>query len=128
MIYLDNLLQKKLLALFHYVLLNNGRLVLGKSESISAAPELFAQEEKKYKVFLRKKEAVNQAVFDLEYRVQDRPLSSASQLPQAPLPKVSASGNELEALVQAALLKDFVPASVLINRHMDIIMSNGPTS
>ncbi|HZH37249.1 MAG TPA: CheR family methyltransferase, partial [Flavisolibacter sp.] len=49
MIYLEPVLQKKVLSTFHYSLNKNGYLILGKSETIGAATNLFSQLEKKNK-------------------------------------------------------------------------------
>src|SRR5206468_5543041 len=49
MIYLDNVLQKKILNTFHYALNQEGYLILGKSETIGNSTQLFSQLEKKFK-------------------------------------------------------------------------------
>ena len=54
LIYMDTFLQKKALSGFHYSLKEKGFLVLGTSEAVSAANELFVPFDKEHKVFLRK--------------------------------------------------------------------------
>ncbi|HYC29919.1 MAG TPA: CheR family methyltransferase, partial [Chitinophagaceae bacterium] len=56
MIYLDTAMQKKMLAAFYDALNPEGYLMLGESETIAAAAQLFAQLEKKYKIYARKTE------------------------------------------------------------------------
>jgi two-component system CheB/CheR fusion protein len=56
LIYLDLVLQKKIIATFHYALSKNGYLLLGKSETIGTSGHLFSQVEKKFKVFARKEQ------------------------------------------------------------------------
>jgi len=47
LIYLDNVLQERLLRIFHYALVPDGTLVLGESEGVSSGPGLFARTEDK---------------------------------------------------------------------------------
>lgn len=54
LIYLQPYLQKKTLTTFHYALKKEGFLLLGKSESIGNAPDLFNASEKSYKIFTPK--------------------------------------------------------------------------
>src|SRR6266508_6609949 len=56
LIYVDILLQKKLIATFHYALHNKGYLILGKSETIGGLTQLFSQGDKKYKIYERKRD------------------------------------------------------------------------
>src|SRR5207247_4852786 len=58
LIYLEPLLQKRILAGFHYALKDRGFLLLGKSESLNAFPDLFTLVEKKGK-FYRKRATAN---------------------------------------------------------------------
>ncbi len=51
LIYLDPVLQKRLLPLFHYALSSNGLLFLGPSEHHTGFEQLFALADKKWKVF-----------------------------------------------------------------------------
>ena len=63
MIYLEPLLQKKILGTFHYVLNNQGYLILGESESVSSAGSLFHQVDKKHKIYIKKKAVAAKALF-----------------------------------------------------------------
>ncbi len=51
LIYLEPLLQKRILAAFHYALRDKGFLLLGKSETLNAFPDLFILAEKKGKYY-----------------------------------------------------------------------------
>jgi len=53
LIYLNSVLQKKVLNYFHYALKPGGHLVLGKAETVSAAPELYAVEDRKANVYTK---------------------------------------------------------------------------
>ena len=54
LIYMDTFLQKKAFATFHYSLKENGFLLLGKSETIGTASDLFLQVNKNEKIYTRK--------------------------------------------------------------------------
>ena len=54
LIYLEPMLQKRVLTLFHYALKDKGYLLLGRSETLGRFPELFAMMDKKNKLFTKK--------------------------------------------------------------------------
>ena len=54
LIYMDTVLQKKLLSVFHYALNANGFLVLGQAETVGAQATLFSLVDKKYRIHRRK--------------------------------------------------------------------------
>ena len=54
LIYFGPVLQKKVIPIFHFALKPTGFLLLGKSEALSAFPELFTLVDKKLKIFLKK--------------------------------------------------------------------------
>ena len=69
LIYLDLVLQKKIIATFHYALNKTGYLLLGKSETIGTSGHLFSPVEKKFKVYARKSDGTERAKFEMAYRV-----------------------------------------------------------
>jgi two-component system CheB/CheR fusion protein len=54
LIYIQPVLQKKIIPVLHYALKSSGFLVLGGSESVSAFPELFSTVDKKHKIYAKK--------------------------------------------------------------------------
>ena len=54
LIYMDSVLQKKIIPLFHYTLNQNGYLFLGSSETIGEFSGLFSPVDTKWKIFQRK--------------------------------------------------------------------------
>lgn len=123
MIYLENSLQKKLLHLLHYSLNPDGYLILGKSETVAPAGELFVQMEKRFKIFSKRKDIPNQTKFELRFPTRE-PRGDLKQIVQKPVP---VKENRLEKAVDAMLLNRFVPASVLVNEDMDILQFRGST-
>src|SRR6202043_1457294 len=62
LIYLEPVLQKKIIALFHYALRPNGFLVLGSSEGVGTLGNLFALDDRTAKIFTKKAVAARPAV------------------------------------------------------------------
>src|SRR5947199_1897825 len=62
LIYLEPVLQGRVISLFHYASRPNGYLVLGTSEGIGSANNLFSTEDRTYKIFTRKNSAARQVV------------------------------------------------------------------
>ncbi|MEO6757845.1 MAG: chemotaxis protein CheB, partial [Saprospiraceae bacterium] len=125
-IYLNAALQKKILATFHYALLPEGHLILGKSETIGTATRLFGQVERKHKIYARKNEVSNWAALEMSRRLPD------SEDPKSPLePKAVHKRSEpvdtLEMRVDQILLRQFVPPTVVVNQEMDILQFRGAT-
>ena len=61
LIYLEPAMQKRVIPLFHYALNPSGMLALGSSESIGTFTDLFAQVDKKQKIFGKRVTALRQS-------------------------------------------------------------------
>jgi two-component system CheB/CheR fusion protein len=129
-IYLDTAAQKKALNTFHYALNNDGLLMLGKSESISHSANLFTDFNKKYKIFSRKTNPGTRILPELLPPYQQQALSGKN-VPRAntskPQKKISIHHNRLEDAIDALLVSEFMPASVVINHQMEIVQFRGTT-
>jgi two-component system, chemotaxis family, CheB/CheR fusion protein len=126
MIYLDTVLQKKILSTFHYALNPDGMLVLGKSETIGAFTQLFSQVEKKFKVYLKKRDASAAAAFEMNYRLPDVDRTVGGDFKKNPH-KGADRSNDLEDLVDSILLNKYIPATVVVNEEMEILQFRGST-
>jgi two-component system CheB/CheR fusion protein len=124
MIYLDTVLQKKIIATFHYALNNDGYLVLGKSETIGTSKPLFSQLEKQYKVYLRKNDAFEKAKIEMSYRVSEPDRKGASLSAALQNKKVIGEVG-FENKVSDLLLGKYVPASIVINKELEILQLHG---
>ena len=71
LIYMDTVLQKKLLSVFHYALNPGGVPVLGQAESVGAQATLFALIDKKLRIH-RKKDGADRADADVPGRSRRR--------------------------------------------------------
>src|SRR5271154_4269211 len=54
LIYIQPVLQKKIMPILHYALKPSGFLILGGSESVAAFPNLFSTVDKKHKIYAKK--------------------------------------------------------------------------
>ena len=129
-IYLDNSAQKKVVNTFHYALNDDGFLMLGKSENITHSANLFTDLNKKYKIFSRK---INSGT-----RTMPALLPRATQSPSVADKKITgigvtlnqplmSSGISLDNAIDAVLVSEFMPASVVINHQMEILQFRGTT-
>jgi two-component system CheB/CheR fusion protein len=109
LIYLQNELQAKVLATFHYGLGQNGYLFLGKSEGIFQQEGLFDVVDKTARVY-RRHPSDNRGLH-LTYRLPD--------LPGPMTPPVSKPDAE-QTLIEAAI-KAYVPACILVDAAFEIL-------
>ncbi len=123
LIYLDTFIQNKVIRLFHYALSENGCLLLGLSESVGANSRLFLPEEKKLKIFWKKK------------------IKGSVRLPVSPSSpgfEPIRKGNEgildllpawkAEKEVARILIGEYAPPGVLVNDQLEIVHFFGSTT
>jgi two-component system CheB/CheR fusion protein len=126
LIYLDNHLQKKLMATFHYSLNNNGYLILGKSETVGASTYLFSQVDKRHRVYAKKKDAAVKAMFEVNFR----PLEyerNYGLVRKGVITKSKSDEQDIDKVIDSLLLKKYTPASVVVNGDLDILQFRGST-
>lgn len=123
LIYLEPVLQNKVIALFHYASSRGGYLVLGKSEGIGASTNLFAAEDRALKIFSKKAAARPSVSFSLSHQLEHGEPRGA-RIAYKPS---DASWNYLEAQKEfdRRLLTQFAPASVFLNEELEVIHSRG---
>ena len=123
LIYIETNPQKRILQAFHYSLKSSGYLLLGKSETIGNTTELFSQLDRALKIYSKKDTPRGGNIFDFSWR----PV-------QASLPAEEKSGTEglsegdIEKEADRLLLSRYVPASVFVNKDLQILRFNGATS
>ncbi|HUR29237.1 MAG TPA: CheR family methyltransferase, partial [Planctomycetota bacterium] len=124
MIYLEPVLQRKLVPILHYALRNQGYLWLGSSETIGQHRELFDLLEPKHKFYVRKT-AVRTAI----------PMPMASvRMPAVPHgtrppPRDGiASLVDTQKEVERQILARYSPPGVVLDDALDIIQFRGDTS
>jgi two-component system CheB/CheR fusion protein len=124
LIYLEPDAQDKCLALFHYALKPGGYLFLGNAESAGRNRDIFkALGHKKCRIY-RKEEARPAARLQVA-------VPFAAERAQAIIANQAMSAEQRQnviGLVQEALIEEYAPAAVAIDRNYDIVYHNGPTN
>jgi two-component system CheB/CheR fusion protein len=122
LIYLDAELQKKLMPLFHFSLNPNGILLLGNSETIGVATDLFTQLPGKSRLYRRLDSARHADLSEF-------PFAFARTRLEAPTPQTAAMAPapSLQAQADQLLLLRYSPAAVLVTKEGDILYVSGKT-
>ncbi|HEY6374212.1 MAG TPA: chemotaxis protein CheB, partial [Edaphobacter sp.] len=124
LIYIQPVLQKKIIPILHYALKSSGFLVLGGSESVSAFPELFSTLDKKHKIYAKK--AITSRLH-YDFAQSYYPPQSTFRVSANALKSLSADKNEpdLQAEADRVVLREHAPVGVVINREMEVVHFRG---
>ena len=120
LIYMEAFLQKKALTTFHYALKENGYLLLGKSETVAPASELFAATHKTDKIYIRKSVPgrILPATVDLRDRISDDKAAFSGKRPLR---------DDFQKSADEVLLTRHTPPGVVVNEQMEILQFRGST-
>ena len=118
LIYMDTFLQRKALTTFHYVLKENGFLLLGKSETTGPATELFLSFDKREKIYSRKSVPGRFLHVATERKAEN-------SVPRNSTAITEATQTDFRKSAEAILLAKFTPASVVVNEGMDVVHIHG---
>lgn len=129
LIYFDTAAQKKAIETFHYALNPEGYLLLGKSETVGSSAQLFSPFIKKLKIYSRKKNSGTGILPAPDHRF-NRFSITTDNIPDYSIKaaRPTSNTNGLDNAVNLLLLSSYVPASVVINQHMEILQFRGSTS
>ena len=124
MIYLGAAIQKKLMETFFYALNPNGYLLLGSSETVGSAANLFAIADKKNKIYYKKS-----ASADHRREFQELPSMTADLPKIAAEPTLRVPLKPLDPVIEAErlVLERYAPAWVLVNLALDVVHFKGGT-
>ncbi|MCC5906348.1 MAG: PAS domain-containing protein [Balneolaceae bacterium] len=120
LIYFEPYLQKKALTTFHYVMNPEGLLLLGKSETTSGVPDLFAEVAKSEKIYSRKD--VSSKFMQVINRRSELDFNQ-SEVSTKPIKK----NPEFQKTADEIVIKKYTPAGVVVNEAMDIVQYRGKT-
>ncbi|MDO9262322.1 MAG: CheR family methyltransferase, partial [Desulfosalsimonadaceae bacterium] len=121
LIYLDQKVQQKIIALFHFSLREGGFLFLGTAETVGEREDLFAPVSKKWRIYRRI--GVGRRVgIEIPLRPAGDSLPGQGKLPQAALPPRLS----LASAAHQMLLDRFAPACVMIDRKHQVLYVHGP--
>ena len=124
LIYMGTDLQKKLLQLFHYALNPGGFLFLGTSETVGEFDDLFAELDRKMKLYQRKE--VTHGGYRTAYgRFLPPTMATEVVLSQAAGRQLSSGKLPLRELTERALLQQISLTAALVNSHGDILYIHG---
>jgi two-component system, chemotaxis family, CheB/CheR fusion protein len=124
LIYLEPVLQNKVISLFHYALRLSGFLVLGTSEGLGTAANLFATEDRAFKIFSKKSSAVRQLVTFSLNPLQERGEYGPVRVP-VKQPDTTWTYLEAQKEFDRRLLSHYAPATVFVNEDLEIIHTRG---
>jgi two-component system CheB/CheR fusion protein len=119
LIYLNPVLQRRAMSVFHYALKANGYLVLGSSETVGAMSDLFTMLDKKNKIFSKKGGASRIAVEFPPAEPAPPPTETARREPQ-PWNTLDV-GREADRI----LIGRYAPPGVVIDEGMKVIQFRG---
>jgi two-component system CheB/CheR fusion protein len=120
LIYLQPSSQKKVLSILHYSLNPTGFLLLGSSETVGDAPELFSHVDRKNKIYSKRHSA---RVSTLDEILSVPGGTERIQAGSTARPTVS-----LQALADRKILEVYGPPGVVINENLDILHFRGHTA
>jgi two-component system CheB/CheR fusion protein len=122
LIYLGPALQATVMRLFHYALRPKGFLVLGVSESVGNATDLFAPQDKRLKIYSRKQASGGMSPADFApYDERTRP-TPAESAPEEPGPV------DIQKKVDQLILARHTPPAIVVDRNLQILQFRGQTS
>ena len=119
LIYLQPPSQKRVLRILHYALNPSGYLVLGASETVGDAPELFTTVDRKHKIY-RKKHVAAPAGLDVTFGVPRTPSAPAAAGPVR-------TATNVQGLADRKVLELYGPAGVVLNQDLEILHFRGHT-
>ena len=124
LIYLEPSAQNKIMHAFHFALKPAGYLVLGKSESIGSSTDLFEQLGKEYRIYKKKNVT---SPFHLDFPIGTN-VGSIFTSEEKKKPVEHSKEIDLEKETEKLLLRKYIPASVLVNKDLEILRFRGAVS
>ena len=120
LIYLEPVLQKRILASFHYALKDSGYLLLGKSETLGGFPDLFSIIDRKNKFFTKK------GTVRVGYEIG--PSALARLMPREKRHPEEVPSLDLEREADRVVWDRYSHAGLVINNDLQILHFRGDTS
>jgi two-component system CheB/CheR fusion protein len=120
LIYLEPVLQKKALNIFHYSLNESGFLMLGKSESIGASSDIYNAYNNAEKIYVKK--GISGRILNMTSYRREQSFRDIDKGVQ----KESAE-KDISKTADDIILANFMPPSVLVNEKLDIVQFRGIT-
>ncbi|PYV42789.1 MAG: hypothetical protein DMG09_01755, partial [Acidobacteria bacterium] len=126
LIYMDPLLQKKVMPIFHYSLNQCGFLMLGHSETIGSFADLFSLFDRKNKIYAKK--AISPGAL-VDFARRDHGADGMDFHKPVRKPGEPDWGRfDLHKETDRVVLGRYAPAGVAVNENLDILQFRGDTS
>ncbi len=121
LIYMQVALQKKVLRIFHYALNPDAYLLLGTSESVGDAADLFSLLDRKLKVYAKKNIPAT-AVFDFSFfgRAAHREDGAAATPERRPAASIA-------QIADRKVIEKYAPPGVIVDEKLEIVQFRGRT-
>jgi two-component system, chemotaxis family, CheB/CheR fusion protein len=121
LIYLGPVLQKRVVPTLHYALKPSGFLLLGGAESLGTYSEYFTPVDKKNRIYQKKNTPARlpALLVSSDHRLLRSTDAKAARKPEP--------ASLIEKEIDRLLLNRFVPASIVVNEHMEIVHFRGKT-
>jgi two-component system CheB/CheR fusion protein len=122
LIYMDSVLQKKVIPLFHHTLNQNGYLFLGSSETIGEFNGLFSPVDTKWKIFQRKSIVAGKVPDYLYAPLDEAHPAYLKTLEQPVLKEIN-----IQEIAERLILDEYAPPCVFIDEKYNILYFQGST-
>jgi two-component system CheB/CheR fusion protein len=129
LIYMDPPLQKKVIPLFYYGLLDQGVLFLGTSEGVGDFHDLFEPVDKKYKIYRARK--LDPGAYKSHvglYTKLPEFLSRQEKGGRGGIPEKASPEVNIRRLVEQVILQKYSPPGVLVDDRSNVLYFHGDTS
>ncbi len=124
LIYINPVLQEKIIPILHYALRPGGALVLGGSETVGThGRDLFETEDARQRIYRRKDGAQS-----LPFVIRSRETSRQNRSPELRRARDATLGADIQREAELVLLRKYAPAGVLLNSRMEIVQFQGDTT
>jgi two-component system CheB/CheR fusion protein len=125
MIYLDNYLQDRIIPTFHYSLVKDGVLLLGKSESLGKYGDLFNVVDRTNKIYSKRQADVGGIYSSLVFQPTEfKSETTESKLGRSDYARLlSSMHREVDRIVESS----YAPAGVVVNEELEVIEFRGNT-
>ncbi len=120
LIYMDVMLQQRLISVFHYALNPQGFLVLGQAETVGSQVGLFNLADKKFRIYLKKTSTHTPMALSVDYPAQG--IQQRRQPPDASQPEKA-----LQSEVARIIFDRYAPPGVVVDADLQIVQFRGQT-
>jgi two-component system, chemotaxis family, CheB/CheR fusion protein len=127
LIYLEPVLQNKVIALFHYATRPGGFLILGAAEGVGSCTNLFSTEDRAHRIFSKKGAALRQTVTFSLNPLREHGELGPFRIPGKP-PDTAWKYVEAQKEFDRRLINQFSPATAFINADLEIVHTRGNIS